>query len=99
MHSFEFNIRISQHETSFDHLGEHQKRMHQLNMKNNASIVLLYDTACLAFLLYIKSFHIYKFTQVKCSLCTENKISSTTAFRVSETLMRCAKEVFKLLFS
>ena len=41
---------------------------------------------------YIKSFNIYKFTQVRCSLFTENKIISTIAFQVSETLMRCAKE-------
>ena len=42
---------------------------------------------------YIKSFHIYKFTQVRCSLCTENNIILTTAFEVSETLTRCAKEL------
>ena len=41
---------------------------------------------------YIKSFHIYKFTQVRCSLCTENKIILTTAFQVSE-IMRCTKEL------
>ena len=40
------------------------------------------------------------FAQVICFLCTDNKIISTTAFQVSETLTRCTNEcILKCLFS
>ena len=57
-----------------------RKRMHQVFCYMTLHVSL--------FLVLHEVFHIYKFTQVRCSLCTENKSIST---EVSETLMRCAK--------
>ena len=94
MHSFE-NNRICQSKNSDVHRGEvevqgeyhfrgltnpdvNRKRMHRLLSYMTLHVSL--------FLVLFKYFH--KFTQVRCSLCTEAKIISTTAFQVSETLMK-----------
>ena len=62
-----------------------RKRMRQL---------FCYMTLSLFSLFYIKSFRIFKLTQVRCSKRTEDNIISTIAFQISETLMRCAKIKF-----
>ena len=82
MHSFEVNIRICQPENRDDHLGE-----------KNAPIVLLYDTVSL-FLVIKEVFFSYLYIDSSQTyLLHVYKIISTTAFQVSETLIRCAKEL------
>ena len=58
--------------------------------KNNASIVLLYDTACLLFPRFIESLFI-SINLLKSDV--PFALKTRTAFQVAETLMRCAKEL------
>ena len=53
------------------------------------------------FLVYIKSYHIYEFAQVRCSQCTENKIISTVAPQSFWSAYEMCKIIafLKLLFS
>ena len=81
MHSYEVNIRICQPENrGLTNPDVNRKRMHQL-----FCYITLHASL---FLVHIEYFHIYRFTPGRCPLCTENKIISTTAFQVSEIIMR-----------
>ena len=92
MQSFEVNIRIFQPRNSDVHRCEAEVNTSlygwlilMLNEHKCTNCFVIWH--CLIFPnFYIKSFH--KFTQVRCSKCTENKIISTIAFQVSETVMR-----------
>ena len=96
---FEVNIRICQPKNSDVHRGKAK-----VNITFECRLILMLTKTectncfvlwnCLSFPFFTSSlFHIYKYTQVRCPWCTENKIISTVAFQVSETFMRCAKEL------